>query len=351
MKQFVYLIAAVLIFSGCKEGFKKTRGSNYEMKLVGGGTGSKAQVGQYMQVDFKNWIETGTGDSVLQDTRLTMPQLVMIDSAQKEVYGIYKQLRKGDSAVVRIIADTMFKKMGRELPPFFRKGKYLYTSIKVLNLYLTEKEAMDADKQARILAKPKIYKTQLEMIEKDLASKKADIDRDTKIIEEYLAKNNIKAYRTTWGSYIAFQNEGTGEKINPGSIVSVNYTGRTLDSGIVFDSNTDPKFGKVGTPYPVYMSQLGSVIVGWTDVLMQMKNGAKATVYIPSSLGYGTQGNGPVIKPGTNLVFDIEIKNVVSEEQYAAQQEAEQKKMQEAQQRYIDSLQNAAKQDTLKNKK
>lgn len=234
------------------------------------------------------------------------------------------------------------------MPPFFRKGKYLYTSIKVLNIFLTEKEAMDADKKAAQLAKPKIYKTQLDLIEKDLASKKADIDRDTRIIEEYLAKNNIKANRTTWGSYITFQNEGTGEKINPGSIVSVNYTGRTLDSGIVFDSNTDPKFGKVGQPYDVSMGQLGSVIVGWTDVLMQMKNGAKATVYIPSSLGYGTQGNGPIIKPGTNLIFEMEIKNVISEEQYAARQEAERKAFQEQQQRYMDSMQNAAKLDSLK---
>lgn len=351
MKQFFYLVAAVVLFSSCKEGFKKTKGSNYEMKLVGGGTGVKVQPGQFMQVEFKNWIETGTGDSVLQDTRTTLAQMVPVDSSQKEVFGIYKQLRKGDSAVVRIIVDTMFKKMGREIPPFFRKGKYLYTSIKVLNVFLTEKEAMDADKQALQLAKPRIYKTQLDQIEKDLATKKADIDRDTRIIEDYLAKNNIKANRTTWGSYIAFQNEGTGEKINPGSIVSVNYTGRTLDSGIVFDSNTDPKFGKVGNPYPVTMSQLGSVITGWTDVLMQMKNGAKATVYIPSSLGYGTQGNGPIIKPGTNLVFDIEIKSVISEEQYAAQQEAEQKLMQAQQQRYMDSLQNAAKQDSLNKKK
>ena len=351
MKQFFYLIAAIVIFTGCKEGFKKTKGSNYEMKLVGGGTGSKALVGQYMQLEFKNWIETGTADSVLQDTRATMPQLVMLDSSQKEVYNIYKQLRKGDSAVVRIIGDTMFKKMGREMPPFFRKGKYLYTSIKVLNIFLTEKEALEADKQAAQIAKPKIYKTQLDQIEKDLASKKADIDRDTRIIEEYLAKNNIKANRTTWGSYITFQNEGTGEKINPGSIVSVNYTGRTLDSGIVFDSNTDPKFGKVGQPYDVSMGQLGTVIVGWTDVLMQMKNGAKATVYIPSSLGYGTQGNGPIIKPGTNLIFDMEIKNVISEEQYAARQEAERKAFQEQQQRYMDSIQNAAKLDSLNKKK
>lgn len=95
MKQFFYLIAAVVIFTGCKEGFKKTKGSNYEMKLVGGGTGSKALVGQYMQLEFKNWIETGTADSVLQDTRATMPQLVMLDSAQRKCMAFISNSVKG----------------------------------------------------------------------------------------------------------------------------------------------------------------------------------------------------------------------------------------------------------------
>jgi hypothetical protein len=46
----------------------------------------------------------------------------LIQFYSKEVYDIYK-IRKGDSAVVRILADTLFKKMGRELPAFIKKGE------------------------------------------------------------------------------------------------------------------------------------------------------------------------------------------------------------------------------------
>ena len=352
MKKFFYLVSvASLLLAGCQEGFKKTSG-NYEYKIIGGGSGPKVNQGEYMQIHFKNWTNVGSKDSTLEDTRDAFPQMSRFYSVYKpkEVYDIYKKLGKGDSAVVRILADTLFKKMGRELPPFIKKGKFIYTSIKVLDIFKTSAEAEAANKAAMLEAKPRIYQKQIKFIESDLASKKADIERDSKIIEAYLAKNNIKAAKTTWGTYISFQNEGTGDKVNPGSIVTVNYTGRTLDSGKVFDSNVDPAFGQ-GQPYEVVLSQLGSVIYGWTDALMQMKNGSKATVYIPSSLGYGTQGREPSIKPNDNLIFEMEIKSVISEDVYRAKQEEAQKKFMEEQKRVNDSLQNAAKQDSLTNSK
>jgi FKBP-type peptidyl-prolyl cis-trans isomerase FkpA len=342
MKQiFLSVCLSAIILTGCEQGFKKTKG-NYEYKVVGGGGGSKAKLGQFLQLDFKNWVNNGKGDSILQNTRTTLPQIVKVDSTSPEIYEIYKSLRKGDSAVVRIIADSMFKKMGRDMPPFFKPGKYLYTSIKVINLFENEKDAEAAQNKAEKEAKPKIYKAQIDAIEKDLASKKGDLERDTRMINEYLTKNNIKAAKTTWGTFIDFKNEGTGEKINPGSVVYVNSEGRTLDSGKIFDGN----MGR-NQPYPVTMSNPTGVIIGWTDALMQMKKGSKATIYIPSSLGYGTQGNGPKIKPNDNLIFDIEVMDVKSEEEIAAKREAEQKEMQAKQQKMMDSMQNAAKMDSL----
>ena len=88
-------------------------------------------------------------------------------------------------------------------------------------------------------------------------------------------------------------------------------------------------------PLEVNLGEFGGIILGWTDALMQLKKGSKATVYIPSTLGYGAAGNGEKIKPGENLMFDMDVIDVTNEEAFAAKQKAMQeemmKKMQESQ--------------------
>lgn len=178
-------------------------------------------------------------------------------------------------------------------------------------------------------------------MEKELAANKAQLDADSKAIEAYLSANNIKATKTKWGTYVAVQTEGTGATLTTKDVASVNYTGKTFDSSRVFDSNTDPKFKHV-TPYDVPLGQLGGVILGWNDALLQLKKGAKAIVYIPSSLGYGKQGRMPEIKPDQILVFDMEVVDAISEEAKMAKQQEEEMKMRAAQEKTMDSLKNAA---------
>jgi FKBP-type peptidyl-prolyl cis-trans isomerase len=243
-------------------------------------------------------------------------------------------MKKGDSLIIRLLTDTVFKDPKNEMPPFMKKGKYLYTHVKLVNIFETREQADSANEAETVSAKPRIYKKQIEEIEKDLAGKKAQIEADSKMIEDYLAKNNIKAQKGKWGTYVAVSTEGTGANISNADVAIVNYTGRTLDSGKVFDSNIDPQF-KHTQPLEVKLGELGGIILGWVDALMQLKKGSKATIYVPSSLGYGANGNGEKIKPNANLIFDMNVTDVVSEQAYAAKQKAMQeemmKKMQESQ--------------------
>ncbi len=327
MKQFFYLsIICVVALSACTGSFKK--GDNgLEYKIIAAGSGNKIGYGNFMQIHIKQ-VYGGTKDTVLMDTRDYMPRIQVMDSINTPLsyYKIISQMRKGDSLVIRLLTDSAFKDAAQPIPAYMKKGKFLYTHVKLVNIFQSRDQADSANAAETAMAKPGIYKKQVEGIEKDLAEKKAQLEIDNKLIEDYLAKNNITAQKTKWGTYIAVSLDGTGEKLNNTQVASVNYTGRTLDSGRVFDSNTDPKFNHV-QPYDVNLGEFGGVIIGWTDALLQLKKGTKATVYIPSSLGYGLQGNGEAIKPNQNLVFDIEIVDASTEEAFLAKQKAMQEEM------------------------
>ncbi|HQW93287.1 MAG TPA: FKBP-type peptidyl-prolyl cis-trans isomerase [Ferruginibacter sp.] len=327
MKQLFYLSAVcMLVLTACTGSFKKGD-KGLEYKIFNTGSGKTVGYGNYMQIHIKQ-VYGGTKDTVLMDTRDYMSRIQVLDSisAPLAYFKILKQLKKGDSLIIRLLTDSAFKDAKQEMPPFMKKGKYLYTHVTLVNFFETKEQADSANKAESVLAKPRIYKKQLEEVEKELAGKKAQIDIDSKLIEDYLAKNNIKAQKTKWGTYVAILTEGTGEKMDSRYIATVNYTGRTLDSGFVFDSNTDPAFNHM-QPYPVNLAELGGVILGWSDALQQMKKGTKATIFIPSSLGYGENGNGDKIKPNAILIFDMDIVDAATEEEYLAKQQQMQEEM------------------------
>lgn len=96
--------------------------------------------------------------------------------------------------------------------------------------------------------------------------------------------------------------EGSGAAAASGNIVSVHYTG-ALEDGTKFDSSLDR-----GEPF-VFQLGGGMVIKGWEQGLLGMKVGEKRKLTIPSSLGYGQTGVGP-IPPNAILIFEVELLGI-----------------------------------------
>ena len=181
---------------------------------------------------------------------------------------------------------------------------------------------------------------------KDSIKAEAQIKLDDKAITEYLTKNNITAVKAPAGTYVQILTPGEGDLLDTSKVLKLHYTGKTLDGGVVFDSNVDPKFGRTEL-LPVYMNaepgSRRSVIKGFTDGLSMLKKGAKANLYIPSALAYGARGSGADIKPNANLMFEIEVVDAISAAQARAEEMQEQMKMQAQQQKMMDSAQKAGK--------
>ena len=120
----------------------------------------------------------------------------------------------------------------------------------------------------------------------------------------FLAENKTKPGVITTASglqYIVLQ-EGTGPKPSATDKVKCNYEGKLLD-GTVFD-------GSVKQGHPIEFNVNG-VIPGWTEALQLMNTGSKYRLFIPSSLAYGDQQMGQDIKPGSTLIFDVELLEIV----------------------------------------
>lgn len=325
MNKFSYfMLMAVVLFSACQESYKKGDGG-MEYKIIKDGKGEKIKYGNYMELHIAQFYNTGSKDSLIQDSRTSIPAFELLDSVRTPMayYKILRELRKGDSAVIRILSDTVFKSNPESMPPFIKKGHMLVTTIKMVNFFETKDQADSARQAAIVLA------------EKALDAKDAlTIKVDDKTLLDYFAKNNIKAQKAPGGTYVQILQPGTGGNIDTSVVVKTNYTGRLINGTKAFDSNTDSTFGHV-EPFLVNMTNdpsLGSpVIKGWNDGLTLLNKGAKAKFFVPSALGYGARGMGQEIPANSILVFDIEVVDILNRKQ-AAVLVAEQRKKMEAMQ-------------------
>lgn len=121
--------------------------------------------------------------------------------------------------------------------------------------------------------------------------------------EAYLAKaaQAKGATKTASGMVIQTIKPGTGPSPKATDRVKVHYHG-TLTDGKVFDSSVQR--GEPAT-FP-----LTGVIPCWTEGLQLMKVGGKSRLICPANLAYGDRSS-PPIKPGSTLIFDVELLEIV----------------------------------------
>ncbi|HEY7077082.1 MAG TPA: FKBP-type peptidyl-prolyl cis-trans isomerase [Solirubrobacteraceae bacterium] len=97
---------------------------------------------------------------------------------------------------------------------------------------------------------------------------------------------------------------GTGLPARAGQTVSVQYVGVNYKNGKQFDASWDR-----GQPFSFTLGA-GQVIPGWDKGVLGMRPGGRRELIIPPSLGYGPQGQPPVIKPNETLLFVIDLISV-----------------------------------------
>ena len=315
-------LSVVILAVGCTDQrFKKSKdGSEY--KIIRNEKAAKAVKGNFLELN----IVAKYKDSILfSSIESSAPRFIPYDTASLPPF--YKDVYEGDSLVIRQATDSIMK--AGQGAPWMQKGQYIYQSFKVVKLFNNKESADSVAKTFEAVARIKAYKKASEDIEEKIAKNSALAKEDDKIITDYLTKNNIKANKTPWGTYVSITTPGTGPNLNENDVAVINYTGKTFKD-TTFDSNTDKKFNHV-EPLDVDMGEF-RMIPGWIDGLKLMQKGCKGKLIVPSLLAYGKNGAPPKIGPDENLVFDIEVTDVLTQAQFQKEREAKQRMMQMQQQ-------------------
>ncbi|APE27094.1 FKBP-type peptidyl-prolyl cis-trans isomerase [Aurantiacibacter gangjinensis] len=112
---------------------------------------------------------------------------------------------------------------------------------------------------------------------------------------------------------------GEGPAPTEDSVVFVEYVG-TLDDGTEFDRSPPtlqlpPQIADL-VPEGVPM-ELGSVVDGFRDGLLQTREGGEYEIYIPADLAYGdSPPPGSDIGPGADLTFNVTVHDVLTQEEF-----------------------------------
>ncbi|WPC05956.1 FKBP-type peptidyl-prolyl cis-trans isomerase [Pseudomonas sp. MBLB4123] len=98
---------------------------------------------------------------------------------------------------------------------------------------------------------------------------------------------------------------GEGKAVVKGALITTQYRG-FLEDGTPFDSSYER-----GKPFQCVIGT-GRVIKGWDQGLMGMRVGGKRKLLVPAHLAYGERKIGEHIPANSNLIFEIELLEVLT---------------------------------------
>ena len=121
---------------------------------------------------------------------------------------------------------------------------------------------------------------------------------EVQAVKTYLDSNSIPAIKHSSGLYYVIVTDGTGTTPNVCSSIKVNFTGK-LTNGTKFEGDNN------------ILVTLKFLLPAWQIGLPLIKPGGRILLYVPPSLGYGSEGktvNGNlVVPPNSILIYDISL--------------------------------------------
>ena len=305
MKHIVILILTIIIFFGCQEKAPETKSvdkpvvtaprknqlpvaaagvtaSGYPYKLHVQNKGMRPIIGDevvYHQLLLKN-------DSVVRSTYLAFEPITAVMPAKGDVADPPPPSYEGIFLMAINDSITLFQPMDSvknyQRPRWLKKSDTLKYTLKLLDI--RRKEIVEAERDS------------LKGIELIM------IGKTQQWIKDYQAGKLENLSKTDSGLSYIMHEQGTGKVAATKKYIQFHYAGFKMDGTILDNtySRNQPAAYRVGN----------KGILGWDELLPKLKEGGKATVFIPSKLAYGEKGREPKVGPNEDLVFYLEVVKV-----------------------------------------
>lgn len=302
MKNTIFLFFAIIILNACGNGASKnttgeqaissnrssvtipTSGkttSGYPYVLHTRNDGPTPVIGdevQYHQVLFKN-------DSLIRSTYLSFEPVRAIMPTEDQVaapppppYEAIFLMRVNDSLTIYQPMDSV---KNYQRPGWLKRTDTLKYHLKLLSL------------RSKVLVQAELDSLKgIELIA---------IGETQQRIKDFQA-GKIKAEKSPSGLSYIIHEKGNGKPVQLKKYINLHYIGFKMD-GTILD-NTYSR--NQATPYRVG----NGGVKGWDEFLPNLKEGGKATVFVPSKLAYGEKGRAPKVGPNEDLVFYLEVEKV-----------------------------------------
>lgn len=295
-------LLALILLAACSKNERETS-SGQKFTILRAGDGHAIDSGKFLILNF---LFKDSKDSVWNDTRKNDYPLIMqkqgVVRPGDRVLEVISMLTKGDSATFTVSAKEIFSKSFRQPVPANVDSLSNFTFV------LGLRDALDKEQFNKF--RNDLVAKQNEKMQK---AQQGQFAKDEVIIDTYLKEKNIAAIKSATGLRYIITKAGKGENAKDGQTAKVNYAGYLLN-GKYFDTSVEAlakeknlyQQGRPYTPYDIIVGQ-SQVIQGWHDAIKLMNKGSKMTVYIPSTLAYGSQKRSEDIIENSVLVFDLEL--------------------------------------------
>ncbi len=242
-----------------------------------------------VSIRARYYMQIGNVDSLLFDSKVNPAGFISIQVGKPEYKGDLiegiSMMHLGDSTTFLVPADSFFLKTVHleTLPPFCTPGQKIRFEIG-----LAEISTLDEMKKKQAV---------LDSISQ--VNMQTQREKEMGLLIAKMQANGDNIAPEPSGLIIIRRTPGNGVKPIVGQTVTVHYTGKLLD-GTVFDSSIERK-----EPISFPLGN-GSVIKGWDEGIAALEIGSKATLMIPSWLGYGPRNMGS-IPSNSSLIFEVEL--------------------------------------------
>lgn len=125
---------------------------------------------------------------------------------------------------------------------------------------------------------------------------------ESELIDNYVEKNNLNVIKTGTGLRYQLLEEGDGDLIKKGDIVTLQYELRLLSGELLYSSDNDGN--------KTFHVSRGGVESGLEEAVLKFRMNSEAILILPPHLAHGLIGDGNRIPPKAILVYSIKVVDI-----------------------------------------